>query len=84
MRFYFLSLFLFLISNVLFSQSLNRLNKHGERTGKWITYIDDAKTLKSFEGKFRNGKPIGKNYFYSNDGILGRTSSPCPPPEGDT
>jgi hypothetical protein len=30
-----------------FSQKLNRLNKHGERTGKWITYIDDAKKIKS-------------------------------------
>ena len=50
-----------------FAQKLNRLNKHGHRTGKWITYIDDAKKIKSFEGKFRNGITSGKCYFYSND-----------------
>lgn len=54
------------------SQKLNRLNKHGERTGKWITYIDDAKKIKSFEGRFRNGISSGKCYFYTNDGILER------------
>lgn len=55
-----------------FSQKLNRLNKHGERMGKWITYIDDAKKLKSFEGKFKNGVSTGKCYFYNNDGVLDR------------
>lgn len=55
-----------------FAQKLNRLNKHGHRTGKWITYIDDAKKIKSFEGKFRNGITSGKCYFYSNDGVLDR------------
>lgn len=64
-------LFLFLVNSIV-SQSLNRLNRHGERTGKWITYIDDAKTLKSFEGRFRNGISIGKCYFYNNDGVLER------------
>jgi hypothetical protein len=61
-----------LFSIVSFSQSLNRLNKKGERIGKWVTYIDDAKTIKSFEGRFRNGRPIGKSYFYSYDGVLDR------------
>lgn len=63
---------IFSISSEIFSQSLNRLNKHGERTGKWITYIDDAKKLKSFEGEFRNGISSGKCYFYNNDGVLDR------------
>jgi hypothetical protein len=62
-----------LFSSLAFSQSLNRLNRHGKRVGKWVTYIDDDKKLKSFEGKFRNGKPVGKSYFYNNNGILDRT-----------
>lgn len=61
-----------IISYNSFSQKLNRLNKHSERTGKWIVYIDDAKKIKSFEGKFRNGITRGKCYFYTNDGVLDR------------
>lgn len=61
-----------IISYSSFCQKLNRLNKHGERTGKWIVYIDDAKKIKSFEGKFRNGITRGKCYFYTNDGVLDR------------
>ncbi len=60
-------------SSHLFSQSLNRLNKHGNRVGKWVTYLDEDKKVKSFEGKFRNGKPVGKSYFYNNAGVLDRT-----------
>lgn len=56
----------------IFSQKLNRLNKHGQRTGRWITYIDEEKKLKSFDGKFRNGITKGKCYFYNNNGVLDR------------
>lgn len=65
-------LLLFLFSHSFFAQRINRLNKHGERTGKWIVYIDDVKKIKSFEGKFRNGITRGKCYFYTNDGVLDR------------
>lgn len=68
----FFLILIFINSSTIFSQSFNRLNKHGERTGKWVTYIDDAKKLKSFEGKFRNGNSYGKCYFYNNDGVLDR------------
>ena len=64
---------IFIVSFELSAQSLNRLNKRGHRKGKWITYIDSAKTIKSFVGRFRNGKPVGKSYFYSNVGVLDRT-----------
>lgn len=69
--------YIFLILSLIISynsssQKLNRLNKHGERTGKWIVFIDDAKKIKSFEGKFRNGITRGKCYFYTNDGVLDR------------
>ena len=37
----------------------NKLDKQGQRTGKWTTYLDSAKTLKSFEGRFRKGNPVG-------------------------
>ena len=62
----------FLLSHQIYGQRINRLNKKGERTGKWSTYIDDEKKLKSFEGRFRNGISAGKCYFYNNDGVLDR------------
>ena len=64
--------FFILLVPTFYAQRINRLNKHGERTGKWIVYMDDAKKIKSFEGKFRNGITRGKCYFYTNDGILDR------------
>jgi len=48
---------------------INKLNKHNKQTGKWIIY--DANKVKSFEGRFRNGKPIRKAYYYI-DGKLER------------
>ena len=72
MKFFLAILLLFLFGGSLFAQSLNRLNKHGQRTGKWITYIDDAKKIKSFEGKFKDGVSSGKCYFYNNYGVLDR------------
>lgn len=69
---YLVLVLLIICYNSLFSQSLNRLNKAGQRTGKWVNYLDDAKTIKSFEGRFRNGKPVGKAFFYNNNGVLDR------------
>ena len=66
---FFILLFVYAAS----AQKINRLNKNGERTGKWITYIDDEKKIKSFEGKFRSGNTKGKCYYYNNDGLLNRT-----------
>ena len=65
-------LFFIFLPTLVFTQRLNRLDKHGERTGKWVVYIDDAKQIKSFEGKFRNGITRGKCYFYNNNGVLDR------------
>jgi hypothetical protein len=71
MKFFTLIVFLgFWVS--LFSQSTNKLNRHGERTGRWINYADSAKTIALFKGRFRNGRPVGKSYFYTNEGILDR------------
>lgn len=64
--------FFILLFQTFYAQRINRLNKHGERTGKWIVYMDDAKKIKSFEGKFRNGITRGKCYYYTNDGVLER------------
>lgn len=50
----------------------NRLNRHGYRTGRWLTYLDSAKTIKSFEGRFRNGNTVGKSYYYTTTGVLER------------
>ncbi len=59
-------------SLILFSQKTNQFNNKGQRTGKWIVYLDSAKTIKSSEGKYRNGKPKGKFYYYTNEGVLER------------
>lgn len=66
---------IFIFINCLFTahaQKLNSFDKHGERHGRWITYMDDEKKIKSFEGKFRHGKTVGKSYYYTNDGVLER------------
>lgn len=47
----------------------NKLNKNLQRKGKWITYEDSLKTIKSFEGRFRNGNPVGKSIYYLNGRI---------------
>lgn len=74
MWYYFKYVFLFcLITSVFYSQKINQFNKHGERTGKWITYNDSAKKLKSVEGKYWNGRSVGTFYYYTNDGILERS-----------
>lgn len=67
-----LVLFLALILLSSCSHHLNRLNKNGQRTGKWITYMDDEKKVKSFEGRFRNGLSVGKTYYYDTKGVLDR------------
>jgi hypothetical protein len=50
---------------IIHSQT-NKLNKNLQRTGKWVTYDDSLKTIKSFEGRFRNGNPVGKSIYYFN------------------
>lgn len=55
-----------------FSQKINRLNKHGERKGKWIIYHDSLKTIKSFEGRFMKGNSVGRAYYYNFEGGLDR------------
>ena len=70
--FFVIVIFILFPLNKSFSQSNNRLNKQGHRTGKWVTYIDEPKKLKSFEGRFKDGVSVGKCYFYNNDGVLDR------------
>jgi hypothetical protein len=61
-----------LITISLFSQHKNKFNKQGERTGKWVIYIDEQKKIKSMEGKYSHGKSVGKSLYYSNNGTLER------------
>lgn len=65
-------LIIILASVSLFSQKLNQYNKKGERTGKWLTYSDAAKTKKLFEGRYRKGNSVGKCSYYNLDGNLER------------
>lgn len=61
-----------LLPAFFFAQNLNRLDKQGRKTGRWINYADSAKTIKLFEGRFRKDKPKGTAYFYTNEGVLDR------------
>lgn len=72
-----LNLKLLLVGVLLFPlsimcQRLNRYNKQGERKGRWVVYLDSAKTIKSMEGRFRNGNSVGKAFYYTMDGKLER------------
>lgn len=61
-----------LVAGTFFSQKINRLNKHGERQGMWITYSDKEKNSISIKGRYRNGRQVGTFYFYDPDGHLER------------
>ncbi|MBS1637685.1 MAG: hypothetical protein JST26_17350 [Bacteroidetes bacterium] len=54
------------------AQPANRIDKHGRRQGRWITYYDDAKTIPCFRGRFRNDRQVGRAYHYLSDGTLER------------
>src|SRR4051812_7319523 len=60
-----------IVSSCLHSQSLNKLNKRGERTGRWEIYSDSLKLNATFKGQYRRGKQVGACYFY-NEGTLYR------------
>lgn len=66
----FITALLLLAASLLFSQKLNRYNKKGQKTGRWISYSDSARTKKMFDGKLRNGITVGTCYYYTMDGIL--------------
>lgn len=55
-----------------YSQHHNRYNRHKERTGKWIVYADSAKKIKSTVVRYRNGNAVGRGYYYTSEGYLGR------------
>lgn len=57
-------------SDLFVAQSMNQFNNKGKRTGKWVIYLDDSNSVKSFEGKFRNGISVGASYYYTNEGVL--------------
>jgi hypothetical protein len=65
-------LFFILTSVALFSQKLNQYNKKGERTGRWLTYSDPAKTKKLFEGRYKKGNSVGICSYYNLEGNLER------------
>lgn len=54
------------------AQKINQLNKKGQRTGRWINYEDSAKTIKSFDGRFKKGYAVGKASYYAPGGVLDR------------
>lgn len=66
-------IFLFSLNSAdLPGQMLNRFNKQGHRTGKWITYTDSTKTKKLAEGRYKDGNPVRKFKYYTMEGVLER------------
>jgi hypothetical protein len=64
-----LLLLLLLYTSCVIHSQPNKLNKNLQRKGKWLTYDDSLRTIKSFEGRFRNGKSVGKSIYYFNGKI---------------
>lgn len=62
-------LLMFLVS-LFQAQKINRLNKAGERTGRWITYADTSNKVKTMDARFKNGIAVGKSLYYYSDGTL--------------
>lgn len=63
---------LVLVCGTSHSQRLNRYDKKGQRQGRWVVYLDSAKTLKSIEGRYKHGNAVGKFHYYNMQGQLER------------
>lgn len=66
--------FFFCVVALLYGcRPVNRLDRHGHRTGRWITYYDSAQKVPSFVGRFRNGWAVGRSRYYYPDGTVSKT-----------
>jgi hypothetical protein len=63
-------IFLLFFNSFLLAQKINQLNRSGERTGRWITYADTSKKIKTMDARFKNGLAVGKSLYYYSDGTL--------------
>ncbi len=50
----------------------NRLDRQGDRQGRWRSYFDEANTQLQTRGHYRHGQPVGRWRYYSPTGLLER------------
>jgi antitoxin component YwqK of YwqJK toxin-antitoxin module len=49
-----------------------RLDRQGQRQGRYRTYYDEARTQRFTEGRYRHGRPVGRWRYYAQAGELQR------------
>lgn len=64
--------FLALACGLLSACATNRLDRQGERTGRWRTHYDDAHRQPQASGRYRHDQPRGHWRYYSQAGQLER------------
>lgn len=57
-------------SGQLFNRKINAFGEDGLKTGKWITYWDDAKKIPMSKGKYEHGREVGVSKEYLKDGTI--------------
>lgn len=51
-------------------RKMNRLDQDGRRTGKWITFWDEAKRVPMSKARFKEGREVGVSKEYHINGNL--------------
>lgn len=54
------------------SHPTERLDRHGQRQGRYRTYYDNARTQLFTRGRYRHGQPVGRWRYYAPDGAWQR------------
>ena len=58
------------VKGQFWTKKLNRLDENGKRTGKWITYWDEDKTVPMSMARFKNGREVGVSKEYHANGKM--------------
>ena len=58
------SVLILVLTNSVFAQTVNQIDKDGQRHGSWRKFYDKTKELR-YEGKFNHGKEIGTFKYYT-------------------
>ena len=61
-----------LVGGLLSACATNRLDRQGERTGRWRTHYDEARHQPQSRGRYRHDQPRGHWRYYSQAGKLER------------
>lgn len=54
------------------SRATERLDRHDQRQGRWMSYYDDARAQPFTRGRYRHGQPVGRWRYYATTGRLQR------------